>query len=267
MLKNNRLPFLPKTLTAFLLAAVCLTGCGAKGEPPVLLQEELMASEQANYKTVQAITADYKKETSGKASVVYLLSRNLHWESNTASFKETKVKIGQKVKAGDILMVFDTEKNAVELETLNLQLIRAREDAEEQNLENQTELNAARARAQGLQGYDLQIAALEIEKMQAAHEQFLYQAEKEMTQIQERIDALNEAAEENVVIAPFDGVISEVARLNEGDQVAAGQFLISLYSTDRFFLQAEDNSNKLRYNTDVTIEVGADENKKTLSIF
>ncbi len=265
MLKNNRLPFLPKALTAFLLAAVCLTGCGAKEEQPVLLQEELLTSEQADYKTVPVITADYKTETSGQASVVYLLSRNLYWESNSAYFKETKVKIGQEVKAGDILMVFNTETNVVELETLKLQLTRAREDTEEQNAENQAELNAARASAQELQGYDLQIATLEIEKMQAAHAQFLYQAEKEMAQIQERIDALSKAAEENVVTAPFDGVISEVTKFNEGDQVAAGQFLVSLYSTDKFLLQAEDSTNKLRYNANVTIEVGRDENRKTYS--
>lgn len=261
MLKINKIRLFPQFLAIVLMMVISLTGF-ATGNEQILVSDELVSTEQSDHKTVQVEIGDFEKETTGKAAVYYLMKRSLYWENNTAYFKEVRVERGQEVKAGDVLMVFETEENLVELETLRLKLTRTKEDTEEQSAEKLEEINAAKFELDYLQGYDLQIAELKIEKMQAAYEQFMYQKDKELRQLQKQIDEINKAAEKNVLTAPFDGVISDVVKLYEGDQVAKGRYLISMYAADRLLLKADDSMEKLRYNMEVTVELGKTDDLK-----
>jgi multidrug efflux pump subunit AcrA (membrane-fusion protein) len=149
------------------------------------------------------------------------------------------------------------------LETLRIQLERLGESFEEENSKRLEELHAAKGKTEELKNDDLTIAELKIEKQQAQYEQFLYQHEKEVRRIEQQIAALKEEAQAEVLTAPYDGIIEEVARLYEGDQVYNGQWLVSLYSTDRLLFKAEKAVNKLRYNMDVMVETGKGDTLKT----
>lgn len=264
MLKNNKMQILLKTSVVLLITTAFLIGCGKKQESLIFQEEELMTSEQANYKTVQVKTGDYEKEATGSASIVYLLSKDLYWENNKSYFKNSLVKTGQEVKEGDVLMAFTTEENRLELETLNLQLLRAREQFEIDNTEKFAELHAAKVKAEELKDdYEIRIAELRIEKMQAKYEQFLYETNKKMCQMEKQIAEIKAEAEKNVLVAPFDGVVDDIARLNEDDQVSKGQWLVKMHSTDKMLIAADNLSGKLRYNMDVIIETGRKDDVKS----
>lgn len=245
MLKNKKVYFLPKLCTMILLPVIFLTGFS-----------------QTNYKTVTVKKGDCEKETTGNATIFYTMDRNLYWENDRAYFQEVRVEQGQEVKTGDVLMVFETEEKLFELESLKRKLLRSQEGKVEQNVEKLEEINTAKDRLQYLEGYELQIAELKIEKLQAAYEQFLYQKDKEITQLQEQIKELSEASGQHTLTAPFDGVIDEIVKLNEGDPVENGQYLISMYSDDRLLLKADDSQGKLRYNMEVTVEAGQGDDLK-----
>jgi len=67
---------------------------------------------------------------------------------------------------------------------------------------------------------------------------------------------MEQAAQRNVLLAPHDGVIDSVTKLQTGDKVARGQVLITMHATDKVLLKAERSSENLRYNTDVIIRIG-----------
>ena len=255
---------------------MCLTGCGKEQEKPMASIEVLLTSDEANYKTVQTRLGDYQKVSTGNASAIYLVHSNLYWEYSAACFTECLVKPRQKVKQGDELMRFETEEDRLQLETLRIQLERKKDAFEEEKAKMLEELYAAKEKAKMLEELyaakekakelkkeDLTIAQLKIEKLQARYEQFLYEHDKEVRRIEQQIAELKEEGKANVLTAPYDGVIEDVAGLYEGDQVYNGQWLVKMYSTDRLLLKADRAADKLRYNMDVMVETGKGDTLKT----
>ena len=276
--KNTRFVTLAKKILSLLeIAALCLAfmvftaACAQKQEKQDLLTDKLLTSkEQANYKTVQVEIGGYEKLGTGKASVIYLLKSELCWEKDNAYYAEAVVRAGQEVKEGDVLVRFDVKEDRVELESLKLQLLRKKEDTAEEKESRLAAIEDAKAEAKALRkqeskDYEAQIAELQIKKLQAQYEQFLYQSEKEVSQMEERISEIEQSMQENVLTAPFDGIVDAVTRYNEGDKVAPGQVLVTMYATDRLLLKAEGASGKLRYNMDVIIEAGNANNRASYS--
>lgn len=250
------------SLSVMLLTAAC---GGQVPENQDLLTENLLTAEQANYKTVQVETGEYEKISTGKASVIYLVESELCWEKDNAYYREAAVTAGQEVKEGDVLVRFDLQESQVELETLKLQLRRKKEEVAEEKADRlaaiaDAEDAAETLREQESQKYDAEIAELKAERLEVEYDQFLYQSEKEIAQIEERISQMEQEAGENVLLAPFDGVVETVTRYSEGDKVVPGQVLVTMYATDRLLLKAENASGKLRYNMDVTIQAGNQNN-------
>ena len=91
----------------------------------------------------------------------------------------------------------------------------------------------------------------------------MYEHDKEVRRIEQQIAELKEEGKANVLTAPYDGVIEDVAGLYEGDQVYNGQWLVKMYSTDRLLLKADRAADKLRYNMDVMVETGKGDTLKT----
>jgi len=264
MLKSKKYHFFQKAVV-FAVVMICLSGCGQAQDLPMLLDEELMISEKVNYKTVQVQETDYQKEAEGKAAVLYMEHQNIYKEDGAAYFTECLVKIGQEVKQGDVLMRFEPETDQLQLESLRIQLLRTEESFEKENTEKYAQLHAAKVKAQELKDHELVIAEWKIEKQQAAYDLFLYEADKNIRKLKEQIQELEAQAVSDTVTAPFDGVVEEIVKINAGDLVNEGQWLIRLYSTDRVLLQALSAGNKLRYNMDVVVEKGKNNAMKSYS--
>ncbi len=250
-----------RRIAAFLWLAILLLGaCGEPEQSRNLLEETLTAPEQANYKTVPVQEGEYVTSISGTASVRYLKSASLSWEKSNACWREILVEPGQQVKAGEVLAVFDIIASKADWEEVKLQQERARAKDEKGREARLSAIAQAEKSAEGLTDHALQIARLRIEKLETDYEQFVYESECQLAQLEERRKALEAERENHTLKAPFDGVIDTVAACTPGDRVAAGAVLITMHEPNHFLLFTEENVAELRYNMQVSVE-GADKGK------
>lgn len=94
--------------------------------------------------------------------------------------------------------------------------------------------------------------------MQISYEQYVYLTEQEIGEKQENINTKESNINNNKLLAPFDGVISKVVSYNSGDRVTVGRALISMYSTEEFFIQVKESGEQFSYNMAVSFEVEKD---------
>ena len=252
-----------------MMAAMSLSGCGSEEAGEVLLQTDLLQTElkeskNPNYKTVTVSRGEYIKTRNGSAAVSYLVKEDLIWEKSNARFKEILAVKGQEVKQGEVLAVFEIEESKSQMEELQMQLKRAKEDFEEGKAQRLEAIEDAVVYAENYYRYEeLDVAKLKIEMQKADYEQYVLRTAQQIDSLEERIDELEQELAENTLKAPFDGIISYVTVYHPGDQVEAGSVLISMYSTDKIMLVTEDKADNLRYDMDVTIQVSYKKEKKT----
>lgn len=262
MCKRQRRTF-RMTLAASLMAALFLTACGKEEEKENLLQDELLMAQSPNYKTVAVECGEYVKSITGTASELYLVTAELSWDGDNAYYQEIPVRRGQKVKEGDVLAIFNIDSSQVTLEDVKLQLTRAEEDYAEGSTNRQIDIANAQKSAEKLEGYERELADLKIEKQQIEYEQYVYQSERNIARLKERLTELTKEMENTTLVAPFDGVIESVVAYNRGDKVTAGKVLITMYSTDLLVLKADSNVSNLRYNMDVDITISYRKEEKS----
>ena len=254
-------------ITALALTALLLTAC-AQTEPQEHMsfpEVALTAPAEANYQTVTAEMGELVSSVTGKFTVAYLRTVQLSLDQSGARFLEAFVKKNQEVKQGDVLMTFDTQVSEADLTELRLQRQRKWEEYLAGKEKRLAAIEAAKAKAQHLTSYDLHIANFEIEKLQAQYEQYVFQTTRSVYAIDDKIIALQEKADNNVLVAPFDGVIDSVISFQTGDPVTSGKVLITMHATDTLLLQAKDAENLLRYNMPVTIQSGSKTSMKLYS--
>lgn len=249
---------------AAVLAAVLLGACGGGDEQAQTPDGGLPpAPEEANYTVAQTKQGEYIKLAEGSAQVYYPVSALVCWEGGSARFREILVKDGQEVKEGECLAVFDVEFSRAEQEEMALTLTRRREEADQGKEERREAVRKAQEELKTLEGYELDIARLRAGKLETEYEQYVYQSDRQIAQLEERARALAEAVSEDAVYAPFDGVVDDVASYNPGDPVAAGQAVVAMHGTDRFYFLVDDSAGSLRYNMEVELEVGKRGDRKT----
>ena len=239
------------------VSAVALVSCGHGEESEVLLQDVLQSAQEAKYRTVQVELGTYEKTTTGNGSLVFPVKAELTWEKADTFMVETLVVNRKQVKKGDVLMQFRVEVDAVELETLKLELQRKRENLKEGKAARLTQIETAKNAAAALVeefAYQKDLAELKAEKLQAEYDIYVYKAQYEIDRLEEKIADIKNTEAENVLVAPFDGVVESYKLLQEGERIQPGTVLVTLYSEDTFLLQARNVPAQLRYNMDVEIE-------------
>lgn len=255
-------------ITSLLTICLLLSACAQEKPQQAYMtfpEVELTAPAEANYKTVVVEEGDFISSITGKLSVTYLRTAELSLNQSGARYEEVFVKKNQEVKEGDILMTFDTQVSNADLTELRMQRQRNWEEYLAGKEKRLAAIEAAKTKAQGLTSYDLQIANYEIEKLQAQYEQYVFQTTRSVYAIDAKIIALEEKANNNVLVAPFDGVIDSIISFHTGDPVTSGKVLITMHATDKLLLQAKDPTNALRYNLPITVVSGTKTNATNYS--
>ena len=249
---------------AIFLLILCMmfASCGGDKTDDTLMSEDLIVPEEANYETVQVTKGEYSKSAQGSASLAFPIWAELSWKGGEARLEEVLVKNGQSVKKGDVLAVFEVEVSTAEKAELELQLQRKKEAFVEGKTERLAAIKEAKANISTLSSYQLKIAQLDLEKMEVSYDLYVYQTEREIASLQERLDTMKEEMRDNTMVAPFDGIVKSVASYHVGDKVNAGEVIVSMYSEEVFGLRVSDAGNKLRYGMEVTIETGRKNEKK-----
>ena len=257
---NNRIRPL-RAAAACLLTACLLSACSSKAPQ----QEEFYLPDipqvttpaQANYETAAVELGEFRNTVSGKVSVVYPIAESLYWEGSTARFVSSPVSAKQEVKKGDVLMTFQVETSTADLTALRLERDRLWQELQDGKASRLADIEAKKQEAQLLTSYDRRIAELTVEKMEAAYDAYVFKATQKVYDVDTKIIELEKNAANTTLVAPFDGVIDSVARLNPGDPISKSTPLITMHAAQPFVLNLTDSSQTVRYNMPVTIQSGS----------
>lgn len=253
---------IPALLYVVIAAVLCLTmlgGCGQLQQTQQPQQELLWTSSQSTqYKTVPVERTDYARTVTANGKVWYPVKTDFRWEQENSYFAEVFVIVGQEVKAGDALISFDVEVDLVKTESLRLQLNQEKEARTKGKESRQAKIDAAQqtlANTPLEDSYAHTLAALRVESLQADYDAFVCQADRRVSQLEKQLAKLWAVADNQTLVAPYDGVVESIGTFKVGDEVQPGQVLLTMYATDTFYLEVVNTSEVLRINTEVTVSV------------
>ncbi len=186
-------------------------------------------------------------------TLVYPQRQDLYFDGQGARVDTILVENGQEVKEGDVLATFTVESSEADLKEKRLSVEQAKrsfnqgvEDREEE-IKLQKEIAAS--------GNEKE--TLKLEELQAALELYKLQNQETIDQLQEELETMENAAEKNTLLAPFDGVVDSMnGELRKGVSVNSGTQIMSVYSQSPVYIAVEDSSHSLRMGMEVTVTAG-----------
>lgn len=245
-----------KYLCALLAGLTLLAGCTtAQPEATETMPPATVAPITYTTRTVEYAT--YTKTVQGSAEATYPVQQTLTCPVSNGILKEYPTLRNTRVKAGDVLAVFEVPEDPIRTKELTLQLNRVRKAFETGMLERSLAVEEALAAAGQLTGTAQEIALLKAEKLQVAYNSYVYETQKSIAALEEQLATLQETTGEITLTAPFDALVTKVVNFTVGEPVAKGTGMIVLRSTDRFYLKTSSNVGRLRYNMALTITSGS----------
>lgn len=250
-----------------LMLALCLCLCmplaSASAQSPSLISDEMIQTETVNYaKTVLVEESVLERSYNAAASEYYPYTCSLSLETSNASFLEYKVARRQTVQAGDVLMVFTVDIDEAALASTQLSLDRAREDYQAGKETRTAEIDALLLQKANTQdAFERAMLDLRIERAQVSYEQYCYQQECRIADIEEQLTKMQEQNSRTELIAPFDGVVSDLAYKRLGERVYANETLVTLYREDGMLLRISNDNQFFRYGMEVSVKSGGKNNQ------
>jgi biotin carboxyl carrier protein len=234
----------------------------AEEQPQDLLLDALDAPDSVNYKTEQVRRGDFIKNISAAATLFYPRRSTLFIEEGNARFVENLVSRGDKVKAGDPLVRYERMESQAEYQEKLLSAQRLEEKMRSEREQGARAIQRAQQQSAGLTGSEAQLRRIEIEKMKLQLERSQYADQAQLEDLQREIGEMARRMEQQVVVAPFDGVVDQVSNKNEGDTIWEGEGLAVVYSEEEVLLEIPDSSGRLRMDMEVSVEIGRNDNKR-----
>lgn len=254
-----------KNKIAIWLLLVCLT-FSTLAESDSLLSAENIESETQSHDTYTVEPGTYEKTASTNGTVFYPHTYQLRFDVNDAKFVEYKVKRNDEVKKGDVLAVFSLPGDKVTLATKQLSLDNAIAELESGTLSRQESIDELMEQfASVTDPYERQILSLRVQRAEIALEQYVYQQELKIAELQETVSELEEELTTTTLVAPADGIISELQFKRTGDRISSNEILITLYSTDDLLIEVDNSNGYFRYGMEVTVDVGRPKNRTSLT--
>jgi len=273
-MSKNRILF-----AAMLAGCVTLTACQSVKTEETQLSQKVLTPKEANYQTVSVDFADYVKSAQGGAEIFYPVNAQLS-PAKQVRFLASHVQEGDHVQKGDVLVSFAADSNELVLEEYDLKLERAKEALTEGSANRRTAIEKAQKELDSLKVWDeekqeyryrkglreRQIMQLQIQKQEIDLQQFIYQSEQSIRELEKQIGKQQEKVQEMQLTAPFDGVIDSITMFREGDTVLAHETVIEMYSEEKKLLAVTGIvDEEIRCFTDVTVEAHSKEDKKVFS--
>ena len=254
-----------------ILMILLLTGCSrpVQNQSEVLLHTDEIVKEELKTTVVKKKT--YVQEAFANASVYYTKQSVIRMEIPDATLKTIEVKIGDKVKKGDVVATYkmDFSKADIERERLNIENARLAYRSSYTSLLNR--INEQKRKVKN--------AANQQEKIQQKN--MLNQLNEQLKQKrneEQRIGSQERALQNRInrnsqtkLYSKFDGIVMDVMDLGAGDDSeygydGSGKDIVTLRTGDDFLIEIDRTGfstavvDLLRYNTEVTIALGSDRN-------
>jgi len=227
-----------------------------------LLRSDEITPEQINYDTRPVTIGTYEKTASFSASEVYPLIHSISFDHSSARFVSYNVSRGDEVKEGDILAYFTIDASEASLASMELTLENLYKSTERGMRERQAQIAdmlEALETTYGDVAREKQL--LQLERLVLETERYRFRQQNSIDQQKKALEEANERRETNVLVAPADGIIDDLKFKRPDDPVSAHEVLITLLSTDVQLLYVPDPSGTLRYNMEVTVTVGGNNNR------
>lgn len=252
-------------ISALMLALVLLCMQISLAESESLISQELIKADKVNYKTETVEEGVFERRVSSAAEEYYPNTYSLSIDESGARFVNYEVIRSNKVKKGDVLARFVLESDAVELESLKMQLASAQAELEKRRLDE--EEAAAERQLELLSVKDMwqrEMLALQSRRAELALEQYELAQSRAIAKLEKQIAEIEQRQAGNVLLAPADGVIIGTAYKREGDKVYAGEELVTMYRTDKMLMRINNSNGYFRYGMDVILEVGSNKDRAEL---
>lgn len=236
---------------------LCLMGSSALAVSANLISEDKIVSNTVNYEmyTAEKGTMERKVSLSGEVFLPY--TYNLCPEADGLKFESYAVKRGDMVRAGDVLAVFSSNVDEVSLAEEKLRLERTQDAFDAETESRQAEIDGMQLSLLSLRdSNEIRMSELKIRRAELSLEQYIYQTEAEIQDIQKRIDDLEAQRADSCMLAPVDGIIHKIITRKAGDRIYRNETMIVMYSTAGALVQVKNSQGALRYGMEVEITVG-----------
>ena len=245
-----------------LLAALFLPAAGAAD----LLSGDALTGESVNYRTETVQLGVYEKTANASASLYYPMTLSVSYDYGQARFVEYAVARGDAVKAGDVLARLRVTASAAEMARMELSLERAREAMVRALEAYDARIAGASAAAEAAEGLAREEKALALRRLQVERAQYVNRQEYDLENQSLALEEARAALTMDVLRAPADGVVTDLASHKADDPIAAGETMVTLQASEEVVLLRLDNrAGSFRYNMPVTVRVGTLGNGKALT--
>lgn len=252
-------------LSVMLALAALSFPVSAEEKSQDLLLDALNAPDSVNYRTEQVRRDDFVKTTTMAATIEYPRRQTLFIEEGNARFVENLVNRGDSVKAGDPLVRYERMESEAEYQEMVLAAQRLEEQIQKERESATLEIQRAQRESSTLTGSEAELKKIEIEKMKLQMERDQYAHQAELEDLNRQIEKMAERMEQEVLVAPFDGVVGQLSTKSEGDTIWECEVLVELYSEEEVLLEIPDTTGQLRVGMPVTVEVGRNDKKVSYS--
>jgi len=239
-----------------LLLALMTLFSTALGES--LISDEMIQEETVHYNhTLMVEKGVFQRSYSEQGSEYYPHTFVLRFEGNEARFVEYLVSRKQEVKAGDVLATFELDVDEVALASRRQALTRAQEAYETQKIKRQEAIQEQlEALAKMQDPFEVELQTLALQRAQITLEQYCVEQERQIETLKQEIADLEAFYSKTALIAPFDGVITELVYKQKGQRLIPGEALITLYRPDGMLLRISNSNLHFRYGMEVEIAAG-----------
>jgi len=248
--------------TAFLLAPILLalfisTSCSMLPKEEETLAPPLKVPEKITFETLEVVKGTIERKIRVTGRFISVSQSNAQFKERGGRLEEIKVRVGGKVKKGDILATLDTETLGDDIRLQKIALERSKLSYEKIKQTIETNKNAntdfipkADADAAKIQNeFDLSMTKLDVESNEI------------------RLIALQRAFDESQLLSPIDGDVIYASDVKTGDWINTFTTVVTIadptklqlrYSEDRVGdfstgMQVTVNINNVAYNGEVVM--------------
>lgn len=178
------------------------------------------AKSDTSSKTYTAALDSISIEKESKASLVYPLETPVRYPGQEAAFVSSSIKNGQTIEAGQVLMTVTSKTNPIDLEELELELTRLKENLEDEILIRNNDLTVLKERRNSASdSFEYQKLQLEIQRSNLDLEYYIACQNRQIAIKEQELQKAEEAISTVEITAPVSGIVTDLLILEEGDLI------------------------------------------------